>query len=156
MKYVCALITVDNMAVSRRFYEELLGQTVEFDFGENVAFKGFSLHLKPHFESLLGEPGKFPAQKRSNNMELYFETDEVLEFSEKLKQAGVEFIHEVKEQPWGQRVMRFYDPDSHIIEIGETMEGLVVRLHNNGLSLEEIAAKTYMPREFIENALAQK
>jgi len=34
----------------------------------------------------------------------------------------VEFIHEIVEQPWGQKVMRFYDPDYHMIEVGAPIE----------------------------------
>jgi len=27
------------------------------------------------------------------------------------------FVHELREQPWRQKVARFYDPDKNIIEI---------------------------------------
>jgi hypothetical protein len=33
LRYSGALIAVQDMAVSRRFYEDLLGQQVKFDFG---------------------------------------------------------------------------------------------------------------------------
>jgi hypothetical protein len=46
--------------------------------------------------------------------------------------------------------MRFYDPDKHIVEIGEAMEGVVIRLYKQGHSLEEIVKRTGMPKEFIE------
>jgi hypothetical protein len=32
----------------------------------------------------------------------------------------VEYVHPLREQPWRQRVVRFYDPDHHIIEVGES------------------------------------
>ena len=34
----------------------------------------------------------------------------------------IEYVHPVKEHGWGQRVVRFYDPDKHIIEVGENMK----------------------------------
>ncbi len=80
LKYSGALIAVQDMAVSRHFYEELLGQKVKFDFGADVAFEGdFSLHLKSHFQTLLGDADRYPmlASGRKNDGELFFETDEM-------------------------------------------------------------------------------
>jgi len=33
-------------------------------------------------------------------------------------------------EPWGQRVIRFYDPDMHIVEVGESLESVACMLHN--------------------------
>ena len=45
IRFTSTLITVLNMNASRDFYERLLGQEVEYDFGENVSFAGgFALH----------------------------------------------------------------------------------------------------------------
>jgi catechol 2,3-dioxygenase-like lactoylglutathione lyase family enzyme len=45
MKYICPLIVVKDIAESRHFYENILGQKVKYDFGENVTFEGdFSIH----------------------------------------------------------------------------------------------------------------
>ncbi|WP_083189975.1 hypothetical protein [Orenia metallireducens] len=33
------------------------------------------------------------------------------------------------EQPWHQKVFRIYDYDKHIVEIGESMEAVVIRYH---------------------------
>jgi len=52
-----------------------------------------------------------------------------------------------------QRVFRFYDPDNHIIEVGESMEYVAFRLHKEGLSSDEISASTLMPAEFVEQAI---
>lgn len=121
MKYVCPLLVVKNIAVSRDFYENILGQKLKHDFGENIVFEGdFSVHLKEHFEELLG-PGYDQIKTRAHNFELYFETAALDATIQKLRENKIEFIHEAKKQPWGQRVARFYDPDYHIIEIGEPM-----------------------------------
>jgi quercetin dioxygenase-like cupin family protein len=49
--------------------------------------------------------------------------------------------------------MRLYDPDGHVIEIGEPMDITVRRFHQQGWSVERIAEKTGMPHEFIEGAI---
>ncbi|MHB8131782.1 MAG: VOC family protein [Mobilitalea sp.] len=59
MKFICALIVVDDIEISRRFYEKVLNQKVKYDFGENVTFEGgFSIHLKSHFLELLNLSSK--------------------------------------------------------------------------------------------------
>ncbi len=157
LKFGGPLILVEDIAASRQFYEQLLGLRVKDDFGVNVAFEGtFAIHHRPHFQELLGDPAQFPVARRAHNSELYFETDEIEPIQQKLEQAGVEFVHAVREQPWGQNVMRFYDPDGHIIEIGETMEAVVWRYHQQGWSVDRIHDKTAMPREFVEQTIRQQ
>ncbi len=154
LKYIGPLIVVDEIASSRYFYEHLLGQKVKFDFGQNVAFEGdFSIHLKSHYQALLGDVTHYPITKKAHNGELFFETDELEPIYQGLMQAAVKFIHGIQEQPWGQRVMRLYDPDGYVIEIGETMEAAVWRLYMQGLSIEHIREKTGMPMEFVEQAV---
>jgi len=54
MRFLGTLIVVNNMEISRSFYEKVLNQKVEYDFGENVSFEGgFAIHLKSHFSDLL-------------------------------------------------------------------------------------------------------
>lgn len=78
LKFICPLIAVEDIADSRHFYEHILGQEVKFDFGENVVFKGdFAIHLKSHFQQLLGEPAFYPVTQRTHNGELYFKTGEI-------------------------------------------------------------------------------
>ena len=154
LKYILPLIIVENVSVSKRFYEDCLEQKVLYDFGEDVQFEGgFSIHQRAHFQALLGDEKRYAITLKSNSDELYFETENINAAQERLKLAGAEFIHEIEEQPWGQRVMRLSDPDGHIIEIGESMGSSILRLHEQGLSMEEIIKKTGMPKEFVEKAL---
>jgi catechol 2,3-dioxygenase-like lactoylglutathione lyase family enzyme len=156
LKFITPLIVVADIARSRQFYEDLLGQKVKFDFGENVTFEGdFAIHFEPHYQSLLGDPADFPISYRCNNAELYFETGNIETIAAKLDAADVTWVHAMRAQPWGQRVMRFYDPDGHIIEIGEPMEAVVWRFHQQGLSLEDVAAKSSMPAAFVEQVIRQ-
>lgn len=156
LKFNAPLIVVDDMARSRHFYEQLLGQKVKFDFGPNVQFDNFSIHLKSHFQSLLGAEAQYPVTAKAHWGELYFEADEIEPIYQRLNGEGIEFIHPICEQPWGQRVMRFYDPDGHVIEIGETMEAAVQRLYGQGLSNDLIMERTGMPRGFVEGAIQEQ
>ncbi len=156
LKYSGVLLAVQDVAVSRHFYEDLLGQKVKFDFGQDVAFEGdFSLHLRSHFQTLLGDAARnlAPSSGRKHDGELFFETDDMEAVYQKLSAARVEFIHGIREQPWGQRVMRLYDPDGFIVEIGETMQAVVRRFHAQGLSAQQVSARTSMPLDFVERVI---
>jgi catechol 2,3-dioxygenase-like lactoylglutathione lyase family enzyme len=154
LKYSGVLIAVKDIPTSRHFYETLLDQKVQLDLGVNVAFEGgLAIHQEDHFQDLLGGP-RFAALPKAHWGELYFETDALEAFQQRLADAGAEFVHPVIEQPWAQRVLRVYDPDGHVVEIGETMEAVVVRLHQQGLSVAAIHQRTGMPVPFVESALA--
>jgi catechol 2,3-dioxygenase-like lactoylglutathione lyase family enzyme len=152
MKYLGPLIVVEEIAPARKFYEELLGQRVQMDFGVNVSFEGnLAIHQRAHYQSLLGD--QFPIARKTHNFELYFETEDLVETDRRLKEAGIRYVHETCEQPWGQRVMRVYDPDDHIVEIGETMEAVCIRFHQQGMTAEQVSQRTGMPVEFVQHAL---
>ena len=143
MKFICPLITVSNIAQSRKFYEEVLGQKVKYDFGENVTFHGdFAIHLDSHFGKLINNK---TIQKGSNSFELYFEENNLEKLNEKLIDYGVEFIHPLKEQPWKQKVVRFYDPDMNMIEVGESLKHTAKRLNSIGNSTQQIAELMDVP-----------
>jgi catechol 2,3-dioxygenase-like lactoylglutathione lyase family enzyme len=153
MKYICALLAVSDMKRSRNFYENLLGQTVKYDFGENVTFHGdFAIHLQSHFKELIDNR---EINTGGNSFELYFEYDNVDEIVGLLKENSVPLIHEIREQPWRQKVVRCYDPDSHIVEIGESIEHLAYRLSKEGLPIDEIAQTTNMPIDFVMASVAK-
>jgi predicted enzyme related to lactoylglutathione lyase len=154
LKFIGPLIIVEDINRSRAFYEQVLGQTVKFDFGEDVQFEGnFSIHLKSHFQNLLGGADAYPVTHKANCGEFYFETDEIEAVEQRLTAAGAEFIHAVREQPWGERVFRVYDPDGHILEIGESLEAAARRFYRDGQSVEWIIDKIGMPRDFVEAAI---
>ncbi len=151
MKLVCYLIVVEDIGVSRRFYEEVLGQKVLYDHGENIQFEsGLSIHQKKHFAKLTGI-APAAVKQRPHNAELYFEEDDLEDFLLRKKPLDIEYIHGLKEQPWGQRALRFYDPDGHVVEIGETMRSVARRFLGQGLTAEETAKRISMPLSFVEN-----
>lgn len=151
MKFVCPLITVSDIKTARNFYEEVLEQKVKFDFGENVTYEGdFAIHLQSHFKTLIDNK---EIRTGSNSFELYFEFDNIKLIEKRLKDYKVKFIHTIREQPWRQRVIRFYDPDDNIIEVGESMEFLAYRLSKEGKSITEISETISLPDTFIKASI---
>jgi catechol 2,3-dioxygenase-like lactoylglutathione lyase family enzyme len=148
LKYMGMLIAVKDLKKSRFLYETILEQKVETDFGVNLSFAGgFALHDGTHYRGLIG--GR-EISSRPNNFELYFEEDDLERVQAELEKHGLELIHRVREQPWRQWVLRFYDYDGNIVEIGETMPHLVRRLHAEGVPREKIRDFTGWPLEKID------
>lgn len=143
------------MERSKKFYADFLGQKILFDFGDSVTFEGsFSLHRKDHFQNLIKkEPENFRIHARSNNMELYFESERLFELEKKLLDEKIDILHTIQRQPWGQQVLRFYDPDGYLVEVGEPMELVIYRLFMENRSAAEIAAATSMPVNLVENTI---
>ena len=153
MKFICSLITVDDITKARKLYEGILHQRVISDFGENVAFEGgFALHQKDHFKQLIDNKEIITG---ANSFELYFEEDDLHTIELELKKEGFIFIHTIKEQPWRQQVLRFYDCDMNIIEIGERLEHEAYRLHKENKTIEEIMKLTYLSKKKIEIAISE-
>lgn len=151
MQYQGTLIAVSDMAKSKYFYEKVMEQKILLDLGVHVSFER-GLSLQSNYEELVGEV--LGIQPRPNNFELYFEVEDLEHWQEKIKKIdGIEFIHEAKEYPWGQRVMRFYDYDQHIIEIAESMTSVAKRYLAQGLSVEETAQRTMYPVDFVKMLL---
>ncbi|KJR47530.1 Lactoylglutation lyase [Desulfosporosinus sp. I2] len=49
---------------------------------------------------------------------MYFEEVDFDGFILKINDiADINYVHPIVEHSWGQRVVRFYDPDKHIIEV---------------------------------------
>lgn len=154
IKFKSSVIFVKDVDESRKFYEGILGQKVEFDHGECVTFvDGFAIWQIDYAHKILfGSPSydEFLIGK-IHVSELYFESDDLDRLLIKLQKEGVEFVHSIFEQPWGQRVIRIYDWDKHIVEIGEPMVVVVKRYLQAGFSTLEVARKTSMPVSFITN-----
>lgn len=140
MKYQGVCIAVKDVNLSKQFYQDLFGLEVFQDYGINVSFGGLS--LQQEFDWLLNIP-KESVLQAPHNMELYFEEDEFDDFIAKLERRNdIRYLGEgVKEAGWGQRAIRFYDLDGHIIEVGENMKMVVKRFLDSGMSMEETSKR---------------
>jgi catechol 2,3-dioxygenase-like lactoylglutathione lyase family enzyme len=149
MKFKLALLAVKNVNVSKQFYQEIFNQKVVLDLGRNVTFSG-GFAIQEDFAWLTDLPVSSVVEK-SNNMELYFEVDDFDAFIQKLESyKNIEYVHEPKKYEWQQRVVRIYDPDYHIIEIGESMGVIAKRYLNEGYSIEQTSQIIQHPIEFVK------
>ena len=140
MKHVCMLISVADINTARKFYEDLFGLEVFQDYGRNIAFT-CGLALQQDFDWLVDLP-KEKVLKKSNNAEIIFEEQDFDGFLNKLEEyPDIEYLGEVTEHSWGQRVIRFYDLDGHIIEVGKDMKMVIQRFLDTGMAMEEISVK---------------
>jgi len=148
---------VKSIAEAKKFYTEVLGQVISHDFGQNVIFaSGITLwEIRPG-HIIHRDPGQASlGENRCNRFEFYFETEDIERTYERLKENGVEFLHGLHEEPWGQRTVRFFDPDRHLIEVGETLKTFVGRLAGQGRTAEQIMAKTSIPLETVRQLLGE-
>lgn len=146
-----SVIFVKDVEASRRFYEDLLGQKVKEDFGRYVGYEGgFGIWEADFAHQLIYDgPMEESGSLGRRNLELYFETEVIEEAWSRFSEAAVELVHPMVEQPWGQRVFRLYDPDGHIVEIGEPLPAVAKRLLDQGMAPEEVAEKTMLPLETV-------
>lgn len=140
MKYTCTVFSVADINAARKFYEDLFGVKVYQDYGKNVAFScGFA--LQQDFDWLVNIP-KDTVMRKSNNAEIVFEESDFDAFMERLKAyPEIEYLGDVIEHSWGQRVIRFYDLDGHIIEVGEDMKMVIQRFLSTGMTMDEVSRR---------------
>lgn len=151
MRYEGCLLVVKDAQVSKRFYESLLQVTPVHDLGVYVVFgEGFSVQQEEVWLTGLKAPVEAPHYGHHSG-ELYFEEDEIDAFVARLRAfSGARVLTPLSECPWGQRVVRFYDPDGHVVEVGESMKLVVKRFLRAGLSVVEAARRSMFPVPFVE------
>jgi len=155
LKNSSTALFVRDIGISKHFYLDILGLSIDLDFGKNVIFKnGFAIWEIQNTHII---PSKLGINKISDNsvnrFELYFETENLGEIYLKLKNKNVRFLHEIHEEPWGQQTIRFFDPDNHLIEIGESMKQFVGRFFRQGFTIETINKRTGVPIEEIKKLI---
>lgn len=146
------LLAVADLERSLAFYEAVLGLQVVLDFGANKTLTG-GLCLQT-LETWRGFLGTDRVAFGGNDAEIYFEENQFDAFAERLKALNIQYVHPVKEHPWGQRAVRFYDPDRHIIEVGENMAAVCRRFRDSGLTPEQTAERMDVPVDYVRECLA--
>lgn len=142
MTYSCTLLTVRNIDVSRNFYCSLLGLAVTADYGANIVLSDrIALQTMETWQEFIQKDAADMILP-NHVMELYFEETDIEDFLAKLHAfPEITLVHPLKEHSWGQRVIRFYDPDGHVIEVGEDMAMVAQQFYAQGMSFEEIALR---------------
>lgn len=117
MRLKNVLIVVKDMQRSIDFYKNLFGLEVVLDNDGNVIMtEGLVLQDIKYWEKVLDRD----CIPRNNMSELYFEEKDIEDFNEKLQNypEPIEYVNHLMTHSWGQRVIRFYDPDGNLIEVG--------------------------------------
>lgn len=117
MKLKNILLVVSDLEQSIAFYHDLFGLEVILDQDGNVIMtEGLVLQDAKIWRQFLGQ-GIIP---KNNTCELYFEEQNIEAFVEKLEKypLSIEYVNPLMVHSWGQKVVRFYDPDGNLIEVG--------------------------------------
>ncbi|NDV83218.1 VOC family protein [Bacteroides sp. 51] len=161
LKHCTPVLFVKDAKIARDFYEKTLGMEVVSNFGDlNISFKeGFALWQIME-ENII--PQKLGNENITNSnlasrFELCFETDNLDTIYSALKANGTKFLHEINTELWGQQTIRFYDPDGHLVEVGEAMPIFLRRIYKEeNFDIEATSRRTFTPVEMLKNILRIK
>lgn len=120
MKLKNILIVVKDIERSKQFYHDLFGLNTILDNGGNMILtEGLVLQDEKIWKDFLDRD----IIPRNNSCELYFEERNIEAFVEKLEKLypSVEYVNRLLTHSWGQKVIRFYDPNGNLIEVGTPM-----------------------------------
>lgn len=117
MKLKNILIVVKDIEKSKQFYHDLFGLHTILDQDGNVILtEGLVLQEEKIWKQFLEKD----VICKNNSFELYFEERDMEAFVEKLERLypSTEYVNRLMTHSWGQKVVRFYDPDGNLIEVG--------------------------------------
>lgn len=120
MKFKGFLIVVKDIEKAKKYYQDLFNLKVLADNDGNVNLSnGLYLQEEKYWHKFIGKD----VVLKNNSSELYFEEENIDAFYEKLKNfyPETEFVNLPMTHSWGQRVVRFYDLDGNLIEVGTPM-----------------------------------
>lgn len=120
MKLKNILLVVKNVEKSRQFYHDLFGLELVLDNNGNMILtEGLVLQDEKIWREFLGRE----VIPQNNACELYFEETDIEAFVQKLETLypSIVYVNRLITHSWGQKVVRFYDFDGNLIEVGTPM-----------------------------------
>ena len=120
MKLKNILIVVKNIDIAKQFYHDLFGLDLVVDNdGNMILTEGLVLQDEAIWRKFIGKE----VIPQNNSFELYFEEKDLEAFVERLEKydPSVQYVNKLMTHSWGQKVIRFYDPDGNLIEVGTPM-----------------------------------
>ena len=120
MKLRNILIVVKDIEKSKKFYHDLFGLDMLLDNdGNMILTEGLVLQDEAIWKKFLDRD----ITQENNATELYFEERNIEEFVEKLERLypDIKYVNRLMTHSWGQKVIRFYDLDGNLIEVGTPM-----------------------------------
>lgn len=122
MKLKNILIVVKDIEKSKQFYHDLFGLDMILDNdGNMILTEGLVLQDEKIWRKFLEKD----IILKNNACELYFEESDIEAFIEKLEKLypGVQYVNRLMAHGRGQKVIRFYDLDGNLIEVGTPVHG---------------------------------
>ncbi len=121
MRFVCGKVIVTDIHRSTAFYEDVLMQDVVVRKDHYVVLSSgimlFDLTVWKEYILIAETDVRFS----NNDVVLSFEENDFDDFLSHLKSfSDIELVHDTIKKPNGLRIIRFYDPDHHVIEVNET------------------------------------
>lgn len=120
MKLKNILVVVKDIEKSRQFYHDLFGLELVLDNNGNMILtEGLVLQDEKIWREFLGTE----VIPQNNACELYFEEADIEAFVQKLERLypSIVYVNRLITHSWGQKVIRFYDLDGNLIEVGTPM-----------------------------------
>ena len=117
MKYKGTLIVVKSCSRALKFYRDMFGFRLVWDNDCNMELPAhLYLQESSYWEAFTGKR----TIPNSNQSELYFEESDIEGFVKRLETLypETEYVNRLMTHSWGQKVVRFYDPDGNLIEVG--------------------------------------
>ncbi|HJJ27360.1 MAG TPA: VOC family protein [Methanocorpusculum sp.] len=117
MKLCGFLIVVKDIEKSKKYYHDLFGlELIQDNDGNMILDGGLVLQEERYWQMFLGKD----TIMKNNAAELYFEEADIEAFVKKLQTLypETEYVNPLMTHTWGQRVVRFYDLDGTLIEVG--------------------------------------
>ena len=117
MRLKNVLIVVKDIEKSKKYYHDLFGLEMIVDHdGNMILTEGLVLQDLKYWKQFLGAE----VTRKNNSSELYFEETDIEGFVKKLEELypETEYVNTLMTHSWGQKVVRFYDPDGNLIEVG--------------------------------------
>ena len=158
LKNCIPVLFVKDAQIARTFYESLLGLKVKAVYGgTNIIFEeGLALWQVMNeniIPKTLGSEN-ITDSNLTSRFELCFETEDLDNIYKILKDNDTKFLHEINVELWGQRTIRFYDPDGHLIEVGEAMHIFIRRIYEEeNCDIEATSRRTFTPVEMLKEIL---
>lgn len=125
MRLKNVLIVVSDIRHSVSFYRDIFGLEIVLDNGGNIIMtEGLVLQDAKIWKKFLGRD----IVSGNNASELYFEEKDIEGFAERLESSkyDITYVNRLMTHSWGQKIIRFYDPDGNLIEVGSPAQGLEI------------------------------
>ncbi|MBK8805494.1 MAG: hypothetical protein IPO21_02125 [Bacteroidales bacterium] len=155
MKLQSSVLFVRDIEISEKFYTSVLKEKLKHDFGTNKVFESGLALWQLREDHIIAKVCKNTTSVSGNSFELYYETENFEATLNHIGQFEIEYLHKTQTEAWGQQTLRFFDPDSHLIEIGETLHAFVGRMYIQDVSIKDISSRTHIPICTVEALLQE-